>query len=145
MVTPTDTVHGKIVLELGSLYTTQKPNLNYPVREDPKSCAVHDANLLPPPSPPLLLLLPLPPLPCSIQEIKRERKRLPQLVPLFGASRRSKAVAAPVFFHVLGDVLPWKLAATTAVVCSFCAELLGVSDATAKESNLLVYNQHHPQ
>lgn len=140
-VTPAGTGNGKIVLELGSLYTTQKTNLNYLVREDPKSCAVHDANLLPPP-PLLLLLLPLP---YSIQKKRKKRKRLPQLVPLFGASRRSKAVAASVFFHVLGDVLPWKLAATTAVVCSFCAELLGVSDATAEEPNLLVYNQHHPQ
>jgi hypothetical protein len=140
MVTPAGTGIAKILLELGSLYTTQKTNLNYLVREDPKSCAVHDANLLPP-SPPLLLLLL--PLPYSIQKTKK--KRLPQLVPLFGASRRSKAVAAAVFFHVLGDVLPWKLAATTAVVCSFCAELLGVSDATAKEPNLLVYNQHHPR
>jgi hypothetical protein len=83
---------------------------------------------------------------CIQSRKKKGRERLSQLIPLLRAGRRSKAVAASMFFHVLGDVLPWKLAAAAnAVVCSFFAELLGVSDATAEEPNLLVYNQCHSQ
>jgi len=68
---------------------------------------------------------------------KNKRKRLPQLVPLLCAGRRGKAVAATVLFDVPGNVLPRKLGAASAVVCSFCAELLGVSYAAAEEPNLL--------
>jgi hypothetical protein len=46
--------NGKMILELEGLYTTQKFNFNYLVREDPKSCAIHDRCM-----PPLPLPLPL--------------------------------------------------------------------------------------
>ena len=75
---------------------------------------------------------------CCTQTRKNKRKRLPQLVPLLCAGRRGKAVAAAVLFDVPGNVLPWKLGAASAVVCSFCAELLGVSYAATKEANLLI-------
>ena len=69
---------------------------------------------------------------------RTKEKCLPQFVPLLRAGRRSKAVAASVVFHVLSDVLPGKLGATNAVVCSFCAEPFGVSHSTAEEPNLLI-------
>ena len=71
------------------------------------------------------------------QTRKNRRKRLPQLVPLLCAGRRGKAVAATVLFDVSGNVLPRELGAASTVICSFCAELLGVSYATAEEPDLL--------
>ena len=75
---------------------------------------------------------------------KNKKKCLPQLVPLLCARGWSEAVAATVFFDVLGNVLPGQLGATTTVVRSFRTAPLGVGDSTAEESNLSNRNQYRP-
>lgn len=136
MVTLAAIASGKMILGSGSLYTTQIISISI-------IQSVRTPSLVP------SMIIACRQCHCHCrctQSKKKKRKRLPQLIPLLRAGRRSKAVAASMFFHVLCDVLPWKLvAAANAVVCSFCAELLGVSDATAEEPNLLLFDQHHSQ
>jgi hypothetical protein len=69
---------------------------------------------------------------------EKEKKSLPpdDFVPLLCTGRRSEAVAAAVLLDVLGDVLPWQLAAARADVGALATVLVGTGDAAAEETDL---------